>query len=115
MRFLAVSLSVVIACLGFGTECQAQKPDLKDPATIAAGRTLFQEKQCAYCHGADGNGGIRLAGRDDLDAASVFQTITDGRSTGVRRMPSWSGILTEDEIWQAVAYVMSLAASAPSK
>jgi mono/diheme cytochrome c family protein len=115
MRFLLVSLSVVVAHLEFGTASQAQKLDLKDPATIAAGRTLFQQKQCAYCHGADGNGGIRLAGRDDLDAAGVFQTITEGRSTGVRRMPSWSGILTEDEIWQAVAYVMSLAATVPSK
>src|ERR1700693_3832380 len=49
-------------------------PNLKDADMIAAGRQLFQEKQCAYCHGSSGNGGIKLAGRSDLNPNYVFET-----------------------------------------
>ncbi|HEY4040732.1 MAG TPA: cytochrome c [Rhodopila sp.] len=75
---------------------------------IAAGRQLFQEKQCAYCHGPSGNGSIKLAGRSDLNPNYVFETIANGRAKGALRMPSWRDVLTDEEIWQATAYVMSL-------
>ena len=42
-------------------------PNLKDPQMISAGRELFQAKQCTYCHGSDGKGAVRLAGRGDLE------------------------------------------------
>jgi mono/diheme cytochrome c family protein len=83
-------------------------PNLKDPQMIAAGRELFQAKQCTYCHGSDGKGAVRLADRGDLEPSYVFQTIAEGRLRGNRRMPSWSGVLTEEQIWQATAYIMSL-------
>lgn len=83
-------------------------PNLKDPQMIAAGRELFQAKQCAYCHGTDGRGGVRLADRTDLEPTEVFQTISEGRVHGSRRMPSWGGVLADEQIWQATAYVMSL-------
>jgi mono/diheme cytochrome c family protein len=86
-------------------------PNLKDPQMIAAGRELFQTKQCAYCHGADGKGGVQLADRSDLEPAQVFQTIAEGRVHGSRRMPSWGGVLADEQIWQATAYVMSLSQS----
>jgi mono/diheme cytochrome c family protein len=76
----------------------------------AAGRELFQEKQCAYCHGPRGMGAIRLAGRSDLELKYVFETISEGRVDGALRMPSWRGVLSEEQIWQATAYVLSLAA-----
>jgi mono/diheme cytochrome c family protein len=83
-------------------------PNLKDPDMITAGSQLFQEKQCAYCHGQGGSGAIRLAGRSDLEAAYIFETIAEGRVKGALRMPSWRGVLTDDQIWQATAYIMSL-------
>jgi mono/diheme cytochrome c family protein len=83
-------------------------PNVNDPNMIAAGRKLFQEKQCAYCHGPSGNGGIKLAGRSDLNQNYVFETIAEGRASGGLRMPSWRGVLTDEQIWQATAYVMSL-------
>lgn len=84
-------------------------PDLKNPDTIPAGRQVFEEKQCTYCHGPGGNGAIKLAGRSDLAADYVFSTIAEGRTHGSRRMPSWRGVLTDEQIWQATAYVLSLA------
>ena len=80
---------------------------LNDPTTISAGHELFLEKQCAHCHGEDGRGGINLA-RRDLDPAGVFQSIAEGREKNGLRMPAWRELLTEEQIWQATAYVMSI-------
>jgi cytochrome c oxidase cbb3-type subunit 3 len=40
-----------------------------------------------------------------FDDASIFTTIVDGRPNG---MPSFRGYLSDDEVWQLVAYVKSL-------
>jgi mono/diheme cytochrome c family protein len=85
--------------------------DLKDPKLVTAGHTLFLQKQCAHCHGEDGRGGINLA-RRELDSAGVFQSIAEGREKNGIRMPAWRGVLTDEEIWQATAYVMSIAGQA---
>ena len=82
-------------------------PDLKDPKMISAGHNLFLEKQCAHCHGEDGKGGVNLA-RRVLDPKGVFQSISDGREKNGIRMPAWREVLTDEEIWKATAYVMSI-------
>ena len=104
---LAAIASLLVAAPGSAQ----QGPDLNDPKMIAAGHQLFLEKQCAHCHGEDGRGGVNLA-RRDLDPAGVFQSITDGREKNGIRMPSWRDVLTNDEIWQATAYVMSISGHA---
>ena len=107
-RVLLVAIaSLVVAAAGSAP----QDPDLNDPKLIAAGHQLFLEKQCAHCHGEDGRGGVNLA-RRNLDPAGVFQSITDGREKNGIRMPSWRDVLTNDEIWQATAYVMSISGHA---
>ncbi len=82
-------------------------PDIKDPKMISAGRDLFLEKQCAHCHGVDGKGGVNLT-RRDLDPKGVFQSIADGREKSGIRMPAWREVMTDEEIWKATAYVMSI-------
>ena len=82
---------------------------------ISAGAQLFQEKQCAYCHGQGGNGAIKLAGRSDLEPAYIFEAIADGRVKGAIRMPSWRDVLTDEQIWQATAYIMSLSPLSPKR
>lgn len=83
------------------------------------GRALFVEK-CALCHGvrADGNG-VRNKGlsgkpanftspdwRANATPRSVFEVVSEGkRGTS---MPAWP-TLTEDEKWDVVAYVLSVA------
>ena len=88
-------------------------PNLKDPGMISAGGQLFREKQCTYCHGLGGNGAIKLAGRSDLEPAYIFGAIADGRVKGAVRMPSWRDVLTDEQIWQATAYIMSLSQLSP--
>jgi mono/diheme cytochrome c family protein len=87
-------------------------PDLKEPKMISAGHELFLEKQCAHCHGEDGKGGVNLA-RRVLDAPGVFASIADGREKNGLRMPAWRDVLTDQEIWEATAYVLSISQPAP--
>lgn len=87
--------------------------NLKDPGMISAGSQLFQEKQCTYCHGQGGNGAIKLAGRTDLEPAYIFETVGEGRVKGALRMPSWRGVLTDEQIWEVTAYIMSLSRLSP--
>jgi mono/diheme cytochrome c family protein len=87
-----------------------EMPNLKDPAMISAGHALFLEKQCAHCHGEDGTGGVNLA-RRVLDAKGVFVSIADGREKNGIRMPAWREVMSDKEIWQATAYVLSICKS----
>lgn len=88
----------------------SQQPsvDLKDPAVIGAGRTLFA-RSCSvgYCHGAEGRagGGPRLRGKP-WEPGYLYRVTAEGipRSS----MPGWEGRLSQDEIWSVVAYVMTL-------
>jgi mono/diheme cytochrome c family protein len=103
--FVMVAVAgILIGAVAFSEE---NVPNLKDPKVIAAGHDLFLAKQCAHCHGADGKGGINLA-RRELDPKSVFQSIADGREKSGLRMPAWRDVMTDEEIWQVTAYVMSI-------
>jgi mono/diheme cytochrome c family protein len=74
---------------------------------ITAGHDLFLEKQCAHCYGEGGKGGVNLA-RRVLDAKGMFILISDGREKNGIRMPAWREVLTDQEIWEATAYVLSI-------
>ena len=104
MRRLVMTIMWMVLS-GAGSADKAE--NLKDPQTIAAGHAIFLEKQCAHCHGEDGRGGVDLT-RRDLDAMGVFQSIADGREKNGIRMPAWREVLTDEQIWQATAYVMSI-------
>ena len=75
---------------------------------VARGRTLFQA-QCAYCHGADGDGGrganlARPALRRAPTDEALFRVVNRGiPGTG---MPG--NAMSARETWQVVAYVRSL-------
>src|SRR3984893_11728507 len=100
---------VVVAGILIGEVAFAEEdvPNLKDPKMIAAGHDLFLAKQCAHCHGADGRGGGNLAAGGS-HAQGIFPSIADGREKRGLRMPAWRDVLTDEEIWQATAYVMSI-------
>jgi mono/diheme cytochrome c family protein len=100
---------VVVAGILIAEVASAEQdiPNLKDTKIIAKGHDLFLAKQCAHCHGEDGRGGIDLTERK-LDPRDVFQSIADGREKKGLRMPAWRDVLTDEEIWQATAYVISI-------
>ena len=104
-RLVLVAIASIFIC--DAAYPQEGVPNLKDPRMIAAGHDLYLQKQCAHCHGEDGKGGVNLA-RRDLDPKGVFQSIADGREGRGLRMPAWRDVLTDEEIWKATAYVMSI-------
>jgi high-affinity iron transporter len=94
------------------------------PIDLAKGRSTFEAK-CASCHGATGAGGPSPAGAPsgapappaighrevmhDVTPALMYRIV----SVGVQgtAMVGWSGTLTPDERWDALAYVNGLRAS----
>ena len=92
---------------------------LADPAARERGRALFAS-HCVLCHGERGDGrGERRAGlssppRDFTDPAWQSRTSALQIFSSVRQgvpgtaMPSWAA-LSEEDCWDLVAYVRSLA------
>jgi cytochrome c oxidase cbb3-type subunit 3 len=90
---------------------------LASPAAAADGNAktgkAVYEKHCVACHGKTGKGigtlpnlsdARTLAGRAD---AQLFEKITDGgRGSG---MPAWGGVLSEQQRWDVLAYIKTLA------
>lgn len=91
-------------------------PEVKDPYTanaqgISEGQRLYEWMNCVGCH-FHGGGGIGPPLMDDKwiygsDPENVFATIVEGRPNG---MPSYRGKVTENQVWQIVAYVRSMSA-----
>lgn len=103
--------------------------DLKNPfagdsAAVAAGAELF-DANCASCHGETGLGdGPAAVGLDpkpasladssmmsDLTDAYIFWRITEGGTSEPfnSAMPPWGDAFTEEQRWQLVSFVRSLA------
>lgn len=79
---------------------------------ISQGQRLYVQMNCAGCHGLAGGGSIGPALMDEKwtygsDPANIFATIMEGRPNG---MPSWRGKLSNDQVWQLVAYIRDMAA-----
>jgi mono/diheme cytochrome c family protein len=97
-----------------------KNPVPSDDKSIAAGKTVFV-KECQSCHGTAGKGDGPAAkdlekGPGDLSSAKVqeqsdgaiFWKVTEGR----KPMPSFSSTLSDDQRWQVINYVRTLAAKA---
>lgn len=78
--------------------------DLEDPERIAAGEMTFQSGCADYCHGREP---ALFIDRDDLDPIDAFKTIYEG-GKGATPMPPWGEMLSEEEIWELVAYIKYL-------
>jgi mono/diheme cytochrome c family protein len=72
------------------------------PANLDNGKTTF-DRACSSCHGPMGEGGHDggPALRAARSAALVMQTVSEGR----REMPSFSSLLTAEQIRDVAGYV----------
>ncbi|WP_309564973.1 cytochrome c [Methylobacillus flagellatus] len=76
---------------------------------VSQGRRLYRWFNCNGCH-ANGGGDIGPPLMDDRwiyggEPADIYTSILHGRPNG---MPSFAGHITEDQLWQIVAYVRSM-------
>jgi len=81
---------------------------MRDPEQIAAGKQLYSALNCVGCH-FHGGGGIGPALMDDKwiygdSIENIASTIREGRPNG---MPSFRGVVPDEQIWQLAAYVRS--------
>ena len=89
----------------------SEHPYDRNAYAIAQGQRLYVQMNCAGCHGLAGGGSIGPALMDEKwvygsDPANIFSTIVEGRPNG---MPSWRGKLSNDQVWQLVAYIRDMA------
>jgi cytochrome c oxidase cbb3-type subunit 3 len=104
----------VLSPAGVPLSRRDESPYQKNAYGISEGKRLYSAMNCNGCH-ANGGGGIGPALMDDQwiygsSPDQLFSTIVQGRPDG---MPSFSGTLTTDQVWQLVAYIQSLDAGTP--
>lgn len=85
---------------------------------VAKGEQVFQEN-CLSCHAEGGAGDIgpNLADKNwiyakDRIASEIFPIVRDGREDN--GMPVWSEVLSKEDMYAAVAYIISLKGSSPA-
>jgi len=99
-------------------------PFAGDHETAEAGAEIY-EANCATCHGPEGKGdGPASASLDPQPASLADAHLMDEMSDGAlfwriseggmmepfnSAMPAWKDLLSEDEIWQVIAYIREFA------
>jgi cytochrome c oxidase cbb3-type subunit 3 len=83
--------------------------------SVSEGQRLFDWFNCSGCHGGRGGGHIGPALTDaewryGASVEEVHRSIAAGRPNG---MPAFAALITDDEIWQLSAYVLSLSGRVP--
>jgi len=110
---IVLSLFVGIISVGFGGGGLKDLPLPVKQHDAVTGREIYTNT-CIRCHGIDGKGamGIQLVPKPaDLTSpaiqgrleASLFKRIHDGKPNTA--MGAWSTTLSDDEIWDVLAYV----------
>ena len=88
-----------------------------NPGAIAKGRGVFSNR-CVVCHGNDGGGGIgpNLCDNTWIHGKGKPEDIANTVKDGVldKGMPAWSTMMSNDEIIQVTAYVVSLKGTRPA-
>jgi cytochrome c oxidase cbb3-type subunit III len=81
-----------------------------DPTARMEGYHLFNQFNCAGCHGGRAGSGMGPSLRDPDwryggTADRIFNSIAQGRGQG---MPAWGARIPEKQIWEMTAYIQSL-------
>jgi cytochrome c oxidase cbb3-type subunit 3 len=82
---------------------------------VSQGKKWFAAFNCNGCH-ANGGGGSGPPLMDDKwsyggKIENIVASIREGRPNG---MPSWRGKITDDQIWELAAYVLSMSGNVSS-
>jgi mono/diheme cytochrome c family protein len=85
------------------------------------GKQVYDASDCGVCHGSAGDGQGVVAKQMGVDShirnwhdPKSLQDLTDGELyyiivKGKRRMPGYEGIQTDEQCWEMVSYIRSLA------
>jgi mono/diheme cytochrome c family protein len=100
-----------------GVATVALHPFNGDPKVASEGRALFLRYNCYSCHGGLAGGAMGPSLRDTVwkyggTDSAIYNSIHDGRPLG---MPTWSGLLSPQQIKTLVVYITSLRTAAEPK
>jgi mono/diheme cytochrome c family protein len=114
MREVVIGIGLLALAAGGGLKDVTVSAPEHDPVS---GRIIYTTI-CIRCHGIDGKGDGQMkftppvadltspAVQSKLDAG-LFKSVHDGRANTA--MGAWREALTDDEIWDVLAYVRTLA------
>jgi mono/diheme cytochrome c family protein len=111
-----VLLLVIVPARGAGEDSDIPPPekaagvDMRDPAVIEKGMAMLSSTCGGYCHGTEGRGfkGPSLRNRTDLSVESLHAVILYGRKRAGKLMPAWKGVLSDQDVYTAIAAIVSL-------
>jgi cytochrome c oxidase cbb3-type subunit III len=121
LSFLVLILVTVLSSLTWSEE--VRNPFSGDPKAAKAGEFEFRIN-CAFCHGLGAHGGgrgpdlTRVHKRHGDSDGDLFQNISQGIPGTVMPANGTNGQgvgMTDEEIWQIVAYLRSVQVQAPAK
>jgi mono/diheme cytochrome c family protein len=116
------AIALLAACVLSGCRRAPLPEEARVDRDLAAGERIFLRK-CASCHNTNGDGKTVVAGhfpyanlldgkwRSDGSASAIERQIRQGHDP----MPKFQGKLTDEEIRQAVEYVLALDRSAQAE
>lgn len=86
-----------------------------DSAAAREGERLYQQMNCADCHGYDLKGGMGPNLTDRYwryggSPAEIYKTLWEGRPQG---MPAWGRALPPEQLWKLVTYIQSFHGTFP--
>jgi mono/diheme cytochrome c family protein len=110
-RFLPPS---TLALLCFLATASHTASALGSKAAAAAGATLFRDKGCAYCHGANAQGTQKGPSLANVRKIMKPAQVTGQIENGGQKMPSFSDSLSHDEVAQLVAFLRAKHRPAPA-
>ena len=108
-----VSFVFLISAYGISEASRAKPFPVKHADTElladkhAAGKYLF-ENNCSQCHGSDGTKMYREATDLSLSVKNISMTEAIIRNGSNKKMPSYAGLLSEEEIKLMTEYILTL-------
>src|SRR6202162_1764058 len=123
LRTPAWAVLLAIVFLATASRADDHNPYSGDPKAAKAGEFEFRIN-CAFCHGLGAHGGgrgpdlTRAHKRHGDSDADLFQNISQGIPGTVMPANGTNGQgvgMTDDEIWQIIAYLRSVQVQAPAK
>ena len=112
---LWLAMGLILSTAGPGALAEdppVANPFAGDAAAAEAGKTLFS-RNCERCHGANAVIGLmprnlrRLRIRHgDAMATAFWTTVHTGRPA--RGMPSWQGVIADDDLWRILTFLESI-------
>jgi mono/diheme cytochrome c family protein len=111
-RLVAISIALVMGLTACGSSTGGSSPsgvavDSLDLTESGAAGLAVYRARCAACHSSDLSGGTGRALGPTSDAAGkTAETLRHTITRGATGMPSWVGILSDQEISDVVAFLL---------